>query len=205
MRVWKDGLALEAVRLIPDFFNMGHFRPSDVALNPDGSVRMGGELAVPYYLPMPAGQRRPDGAYALSPSVEGRFNSALAFDRRPASFRRLGVQILVTPEPDGYRMLFESSGEAEVDMTIELTLRDGGVLEGARKLDDGGFHLVEGQASYRLGEQRLLIGPGAGDGAVKSGSGETYSWAGGRLRLPGVQLYITARTPLRHELRLTFA
>lgn len=205
MRLWKGGLALEAVRLIPDFFNMGHFRPSDIAMDRDGSVRMGGELAVPYYLPMPADRRRPDGAYALGRSIDGRFNSALDLGRRPATFRRLGVQILVRPEPNGYRVLFESSGEEEVDMTIELTLRDGGVLEGARELSDGAFHLVEGRASYRLGDERLLIGPGAGDGPVKVSSGETYSWAGGRLRLPGKQLYITGRTPLRYELRLTFA
>lgn len=204
MRLWKDGLALEAVRLIPDFFNMGHFRPSDIMTDPDGSVRMIGEMAAPYYLPMPADRRRPDGAYALSPSVDGRFTSALDFNHRPADFRRLGVQIRIRPEPNGYNLLFESSGEEEVDVTLELTLREGGVLEGARALDDGGFHLVEGQASYRLGDQRLLIGPGNGDGPVKVGSGETYSWTGGRLRLPGKPLYITGRTPLRYELRLMF-
>lgn len=205
MRLWKGGLALEAVRLIPDFFNMGHLRPSRITVDPDGSVRMGGELAAPYYLPMPAEHRRPDGAYALSPSVDGRFNSALNFNHRPAAFRRLGIGIQVKPEPGGYRVLFESAGEEEVDMTIELTLRDGGVLEGARSLDDGSFHLVEGQASYRLGEERLLIGPGNGAGAVKVSSGENYGWASGRLRLPGKQLYITGRTPLRYELQLTFA
>ena len=205
MRLWKGGLVLEAVRLIPDFFNMGHFRPSNIEMDPDGSVRMGGELAVPYYLPLPADRRRPDGAYALSPSVDGRFNSALDFSHRPVSFRRLGVEIRIDPEPNGYRVLFESSGEEAVDMTIELTLRDGGVLEGARPLSDGGFHLVEGQASYRLGDERLLIAPGNGDGPVKVSAGETYSWAGGRPRLPGRQLYITGRTPLRYELRLTFA
>lgn len=205
MRLWKGGLALDAVRLIPDFFNMGHFRPSEIALEPDGAVRLGGELAAPYYQPMPAERRRPDGAYALSPSVDGRFNSALDFSHRPASFRRLGVQILVAPEPDGYRVLFESSGEAAVDMTIELTLRDGGVLEGARELGDGGFHLVDGQASYRLGDERLLIGPGNGDGMVRASSGENYSWAGGRLQLPGKRLYITGRTPLQYALRLAFA
>jgi hypothetical protein len=205
MRIWKGGLALEAVRLIPDFFNMGHFRPSDIMASPDGSIRMGGELTVPYYLPMPADGRRPDGAYALSPSIDGRFNSALDFSRRPANVRRLGVQILVKPQPNGYRVLFESSGEEGVDMTIELTLRGGGVLEGARELNDGSFHLVEGQASYSLGDERLLIAPGNGDGAVKVSSGENYSWAGGHLRLPGQQLYITGRTPLRYELQLTFA
>lgn len=205
IRLWKGALALDAVRLIPDFFNVGHFRPSDISMEPDGSVRMSGRLAAPYYLPMPAGQRRPDGDYALSSSVDGRFNSALDFSHRPADFRRLDIQIRIKPETGGYRVLFETSGEEAVDMTIELTLRDGGVLEGARALDDGGFHLVDGQASYSLGDERLLIGPGNGDGPVKVSSGETYSWAGGRLRLPGKQLYVTGRTPLRYELRLAFA
>ncbi|KQZ18831.1 hypothetical protein [Caulobacter sp. Root1472] len=205
MRLWKGGLVVDAVRLIPDFFNMGHFRPSEIAMEPDGAVRMGGELAVPYYQPMPADRRRPDGAYALSPSIDGRFTSALDFSHRPATFHRLGVRILVRPEPDGYGLLFESTGEEMVDMTLELTLRDGGILEGARPLADGGFHLVEGQASYRLGDERLLIGPGNGEGVVKVSSGETYSWAGGRLQLPGQRLYVTGRTPLRYALRLAFA
>jgi len=205
MRLWKGGLVVDAVRLIPDFFNMGHFRPSEIAMEPDGAVRMGGELAVPYYQPMPADRRRPDGAYALSPSIDGRFTSALDFSHRPAIFHRLGVRILVRPEPDGYGLLFESTGEEMVDMTLELTLRDGGILEGTRPLADGGFHLVEGQASYRLGDERLLIGPGNGEGVVKVSSGETYSWAGGRLQLPGQRLYVTGRTPLRYALRLAFA
>lgn len=205
MRLWKDGLVLDAVRLIPDFFNMGHFRPSAIALEPDGSTRLSGELAAPYYLPMPPERRRPGGDYALSPSVDGRFNSALDFSHRPADFLRLGVRIVARPEPDGYRLLFETSGEEGVDMTLELTLRDGGVLQGARELGDGGFHLADGQASYQLGDQRLLIGPGGGDGPVKVGSGENYSWAGGRLQLPGKRLYITWRTPSRYELRLAFA
>jgi hypothetical protein len=205
MRLWKGGLVVDAVRLIPDFFNMGHFRPSEIAMEPDGAVRMGGELAVPYYQPMPADRRRPDGAYVLSPSIDGRFTSALDFSHRPATFHRLGVRILVRPEPDGYGLLFESTGEEMVDMTLELTLRDGGILEGARPLADGGFHLVEGQASYRLGDERLLIGPGNGEGVVKVSSGETYSWAGGRLQLPGQRLYVTGRTPLRYALRLAFA
>lgn len=205
MRLWKGGLVLDAVRLIPDFFSMGHFRPSQIAMDEGGVVRIGGEMKVPYYLPMPADRRKPDGAYALSHSVDGRFNSALDFSHRPANFRTLGVQMTAKPEANGYRVLFESSGEEDVEMTIELTLRDGGVLEGARKLDDGSYQLVEGQASYRVGDDRLLIGPGNGDGAVRVSSGENYSWAGGRLQLPGKRLYITGRTPMRYELMLTFA
>ncbi|MCX8475627.1 MAG: hypothetical protein MT490_07490 [Sphingomonas sp.] len=204
-RLWKGGLALDAVRLIPDFFNMGHFRPATIAMDPDGTVRMAGEMQVPYYLPLPRDRRRADGAYPMTASVDRRFNSALDFDHRPASFRRLGIRIAATPEPTGYHLLFETDGEQDVDMTIELTLRDGGVLEGARQLPDGGFQLVEGHATYQLGRDRLTIGPGNGAGQVKAGPGENYAWVGGRLQLPGTRLYITGRTPFRYELRLAFA
>jgi hypothetical protein len=205
MRMWKGGLVLDAIRLIPDFFSMGHYRPSTIALDADGTVRMGGELRVPYYLPMAPERRNANGVYALSPSIDGRFNSALDFSRRQVSFRTLGIQIVVKPEPAGYRVIFETEGEQDVDMTIELTLRQGGTLEGARQLEDGSFHLSEGQATYSVGGERLLIGPGNGAGVVKASPGENYTWAGGRLQLPGTRLYITGRTPMRYELQLAFA
>lgn len=205
MRMWKGGLVLDAIRLIPDFFSMGHWRPSEIALDADGTVRLSGEMRVPYYLPMPAARRDPNGAYALSPSVDGRFNSALDFSHRPASFRTLGIQMVVKPEPAGYRVVFETEGEQDVDVTLELTLREGGTLEGARALEDGSFQLSEGQAAYSMGGERLLIGPGNGEGMVKASPGENYTWAGGRLQLPGTRLYITGRTPMRYELQLTFA
>src|SRR5690606_7882042 len=103
-----------------------------------------------YYLPMPAERRNPDGAYALSPSVDGRFNSAMDFSHRPANFRRLGVVIVAIPQADGYRMLFEVEGEEDVPVAIEITLREGGTLAGARPLDDGGALLAEGQATYTV-------------------------------------------------------
>lgn len=205
LRLWKNDLVVEGVRLIPDFFAMGHFRPATIALDADGTVRMAGELAVPYYQPLPPGRRRADGAYPLTPSIDHRFNSALDFGHRPVSLRRLGIVIRAVPEATGYRLVIETDGEADVGITIEITLRAGGVLEGARPLPDGGFHLIDGQASYRVGQDRLLIGPGAGANPVKAASGDNYAWAGGQLPLPGTRLYVTGRTPFRHELQLTFA
>lgn len=204
-RLWKGGLVLDAVRLIPDFFNMGHFRPATITMDSDGTVRMAGEMRVPYYLPLPRDRRRTDGAYPMTASIDRRFNAALDFDHRPATFRHLGIRIVATPEPTGYRLLFETEGEQDVDMAIELTLRDGGTLKGARQLPDGGFQLVEGDATYQLGQDRLTIGPGNGAGQIKPSSGENYAWVGGRLQLPGTRLYIAGRTPFRYELRLAFA
>lgn len=205
MRMWKGRVVVDAVRVIPDFFSMGHFRPSAIQVDANGVVTLGGELRVPYYLPMPADRRNPDGAYALSRSVDSRFNSALDFSHRPADFRRLGIQVIATPEPSGYRVRFETEGEEDVDIAIEITLREGGRLDGARALEDGGALLATGQATYTVGDERLLIGPGGLDVQPRISSGEQYSWAGGRLQLPGQRLYVAGRTPLNHELQFTFA
>lgn len=209
-RMWKGDIAVDAVRLIPDFFSTGHWRPSTIALADNGVVELSGQLKVPYYLPLPPERRRADGAYPLTPSVDGRFNSALDFPNRPAQFRELNIGVTVTPEANGYVLGFTADGEEEVDIAIEITLRDGGVLTGAQALPEGpnqpgGYQLVEGQAEYAIGDQRLIIGPGSGAGQVRVSSGETYSWAGGRLQLPGTRLYVTGRTPMRHDLRLAFA
>jgi len=203
-RLWRGGIVLDAIRLFPDFFNMGHFRPSTIAMAPDGVVRMTGKLSVPYYLPLPRDRRRPDGAYPLTASIDGRFNSALDFDHRPTSLRTLDIAIVATPEPTGYRLAFETTGEEDVGITIELTLRDGGILEGAEKRADGSFHLVDGQATYRMGQDRLVIGPGNGNGQVRANPGDNYAWVGGQLQLPGTRLYITGRTPFNYEITLTF-
>lgn len=204
MRLWKGGLVIEAIRLSPNFFSMGHWRPSAVAVDDAGVVRLSGEMRVPYYLPMPPERRRPDGAYPLSRSVDGRFNSALDFSRRPAQFRVLSLSMTATPQDDGYRLRFEADGEDDVEVSIEITLRDGGELQGGRALEDGGVHLVEGQATYVVGDQRLAVGPGGGDTPVSMSSGEQYSWARGQLQLPGKRLYVTGRTPLNYEMQLSF-
>lgn len=204
MRLWKGGLVIEAIRLTPNFFSMGHWRPSAVAVDDAGVVRLSGEMRVPYYLPMPAAQRDPNGVYALSRSVDGRFNSALDFSHRPAQFRVLSLTVTATPAGAGYGLRFEIGGENEVEVSIEITLRDGGQLEGGRLLDDGSVHLVEGQATYVVGDDRVVVGPGNGDTPVMMSSGEQYSWARGQLTLPGKRLYVTGRTPMTYDMSLAF-
>ncbi len=79
------------------------------------------------------------------------------------------------------------------------------MLEGGRVLEDGGSHLVEGQATYTVGDQRLTVGPGGGDTPVMMSAGEQYSWARGQLTLPGKRLYVTGRTPMNYDLDLSFS
>ena len=175
-----------------------------VAPADDGTVTLSGEMNVPYYLPMPAERRDPDGAYALSKSVDGRFNSSLDFSHRPAHFRRLAIQMVARPRSDGYALEFSTDGEAEVGIAIEITLRPGGTLTGVQDVAGVGGLLTGGEATYTVEGQRLRFGPGGSDVVPRLSSGEQYSWAGGRLNLAGDKVYITGETPFTHTLRLAF-
>ncbi|KAH6692202.1 hypothetical protein F5X68DRAFT_250391 [Plectosphaerella plurivora] len=209
-RAWNGKLALDGVRLVPQFFTMGHFRSNGLSVSDGGVVTLGSEMEVPYYLPMPADQRDANGEYALGRSVaDGRFYAALDFANRPTSMRRLKTDVVIKPTDAGYDLEFEVSGERDVEVTIELTFREGGAFGGAMKqlTDTNGvktFHLVEGEGSYSLGEDTITFGPGNGEGLVSNDAGEQYSWHAGSLVLRGHKVFVTGVAPFQYTLNLGF-
>jgi hypothetical protein len=204
LRAWNGAAVLEAVRLVPNFFSMGHFRSNGIVFE-DGVIRLGNELNIPYYLPMPPERRNADGVYALSRSIDGRFNSMLDFENRPVSTRDLRTEVVITRTAEGFELAFDVSGEADVEQTIELTFREGGDLAGVEELEDGTFHLVEGEGSYTLGDDVVSFGPGNGRGIVNASAGEQYSWHNGGLTVSGHRVYITGVSPLKYTLSIGFS
>lgn len=209
-RAWSGEAVLEGLRLVPNFFTMGHFRSNGISLRDDGVVNLGSEMEVPYYLPMPADQRDENGVYALSRSVaDGRFYSMLDFPSRPTSMRRLKTEVSIAPTKAGYDLSFEVTGERDVELTLELTLRGNGTFEGVEELvDEEGttiYQLVEGTGRYTLGDDTITFGPGNGEGLIQADAGEQYSWMGGSLVLGGQKVYITGTSPLKYTLNLEFA
>ncbi len=204
LRAWNGGAVLEAVRLVPNFFSMGHFRSNGITFE-NGVITLGNELNIPYYLPMPADRRNADGVYALSRSVDGRFSSMLDFENRPVHTRDLTTAISITQTEAGMDLAFDVSGEDNVELTLELTFREGGELAGVDTLDDGTFHLVEGQGTYTLGSDVITFGPGNGKGTINASAGEQYSWLNGSLTVPGHRVYITGMSPMTYTLSLGFA
>ena len=204
LRAWNGKAVLEAVRLVPNFFSMGHFRSNGIAFA-DGQVTLGNTYKVPYYLPMPAERRNADGVYALSRSVDGRFYSMLDFENRPTATRDLKTDVVITESADGMELAFTVGGEDNVEQTIELTFREGGELSGVEALEDGTFHLVEGQGTYSFEGDTITFGPGNGKGLIEARPGEQYSWTNGSLILKGHRVYITGKSPLTYTLKLGFA
>lgn len=208
-RAWNGGLVLEAVRLVPNFFTMGHFRSNGITVE-DGVARLGSEMEVPYYLPMPADKRDENGTYELSRSAaDGRFYAMLDFENRPASMRRLKTDVIVSPTDAGYDLKFEVTGERDVEVTIELTFRENGTFKGVDEVvTDGDFktyRLIEGIGEYTLGDDTITFGPGNGEGLIQADAGEQYSWLGGSLSLQGHKVYITGKSPLDYNLSLGFS
>lgn len=204
LRAFNGKAVLEAVRLVPNFFSMGHFRSNGIAYE-EGVIALGNELKIPYYLPMPADRRNADGVYALSRSVDGRFNSMLDFENRPASTRDLKTDVKISETDSGFDLTFDVSGEENVELTWELTFREGGELAGVESLEDGTFHLIEGQGTYTLGDDTITFGPGNGKGLIEAKPGEQYSWLNGSLAVKGHRVYITGMSPLTYTLSLAFA
>jgi len=204
LRAFNGKAVLEAVRLVPNFFSMGHFRSNGIVFE-NGEIRLGNELNIPYYLPMPAERRSADAVYALSRSVDGRFYSMMDFENRPVSTRDLTTDVVISQTDTGFDLAFDVSGEADVELTFELTFREGGELSGVEALEDGTFHLVEGEGTYTLGQDRITFGPGNGPGLVEARPGEQYAWHNGALVIPGSRVYITGKSPLTYTLSLGFA
>ncbi|KAJ4125321.1 hypothetical protein NW768_008938 [Fusarium equiseti] len=208
-KAWNGKAVLEAVRMSANFFSMGHFRSNGVNVSDSGSIQLGSEIEVPYYLPMPSERRDENGTYKLSRSVDGRFYAMADFENRPASMRRLKTEVEITPTKAGYDLNFQVTGEDDVELTFEITFREGGKFKGVEEFVDSDnttiYRLAEGMGEYTMGDDKITFGPGNGMGVIQNDAGEQYSWHGGNLTLAGSHVYITGVTPLNYTLNLGFA
>ncbi|KAI6768571.1 hypothetical protein HG531_010760 [Fusarium graminearum] len=182
-RAWNGKAVLDAIRLSPNFFSMGHFRSNGVNVSDDGVINLGSEIEVPYYLPMPSERRDENGTYKLSRSVDGRFYAMADFENRPTSMRRLKTEVEISPTKAGYDLNFQVTGEDDVELTFELTFREGGKFKGVEEFVDSDnttiYRLAEGKGEYTMGDDKITFGPGNGMGVIQNDAGEQYSWHGG--------------------------
>ncbi|KAI8710987.1 hypothetical protein NCS52_01512100 [Fusarium sp. LHS14.1] len=139
-RAWNGKAVLEAVRLSANFFSMGHFRSNGIELTDDGVITLAGERDRDH--------RHENGTYDLSKSVDGRFYAMLDFTNRPTSVRRLKTDVKMTQTKAGYDLDFEVTGEDDVELTFELTFREGGNFTGVDEFID----------SDEITEDRLVEG-----------------------------------------------
>jgi hypothetical protein len=183
----RGGAVINAVRFATSFFGKGQFIPTTSARE-NGAYLFRQSLDAPYYQPLLPPQ-----------SVTYRNWSVLRETRRKTQVCRLDQMATVKERPQGIDLRIESRGTPGVPLAIEVSLREGGRLEGCRPAPhaESAWILEKDYGTYRIGGSELRFGPGAAPHL------ETQL-RGAEPRLPGISVYLTGYTPFDGTLRFDF-
>jgi hypothetical protein len=197
----KGEAILESVRMGASFFSKGFFRSAGLLANVDGNqYELSQRLEVPYYQPLSAADRNARGDYPLTPA-EDRFWSKLNFPKRKMSeIKTLEQNVRIIEKSGAFELEFSILGPKGVPVTIELSFRKGGKLEGVRAAQAEGYFIDGPLARYKVGADTIEVGPGRADHERFSMEGASYSAHRGNLKTGGECVYITGYTPYKEKL-----
>jgi hypothetical protein len=192
--VRKGPLVVNAARYATSFFGKGQFIPA-ATVQRDGAYVARQSLEAPYYQP-------------LVPSEKVNFKnwSQLRDKRRKTQICRLEQSATVKEKAGGFDLRIQASGNSSgttplgVPLAIEISLREGGQLEGCRPAPhvDGGWVLEKDYATYRIEGQTLRFGPGAQSHLLTQ-------LRGAEAKLPGISVYVTGYTPFDRTISFEFS
>jgi hypothetical protein len=179
-----SGAVVQAVRFATSFFGKGQFDPQSGAKEGKGySLRQ--SLEAPYYQPLDPPQR-------VTPANW----SALRSHRKVSQVCRLEQTAFVEETHGGFAVRIESRGTPGVPLAVEISLREGGKLEGCRPAprQADAWILEKDFATYRVNGGAIRFGPGAAPHLQTQ-------LRGTEAKLPGTSVYITGYTPFTHTIR----
>lgn len=199
----KGKAALESVRMIPNFFSEASFRSEGMKVE-EKRYLLRQDIHVPYYQPLPKHLRNPRGDYPLTPAGN-RFWSKMNFPERPNSnIQTLEQRVTVTENAGAFELEFDVSGHDRVPVTIELSFRHDGELEG---IEPGAtrpnlYFLRHGSGHFRVGNDVITFGPGQADHEVIRMEGTSYDPRQGPSQPDRYRVYLTGFTPFRKTLTI---
>lgn len=199
----KGKAVLESVRMTPNFFSEGPFRSDGMKVE-ENRYLLRQEVQVPYYQPLPKRLRNPQGDYPLTPAGN-RFWAKMNFPERPKSnIQTLDQRITVTENAGTFELAFDVGGHDRVPVTIELTFRAGGELEGAAPgaTRPNIYFLRQGAGRYIVGDDVITFGPGQADHEMTDMRVVTYESYNPTPQPEGVRVYITGFTPFRKTITI---
>ncbi len=184
----RNGAAvINAVRFASSFFGKGQFVPASGVKDGDHYV-FRQSLEAPYYQP-------------LTPPRAVTYQNwgTASKERRQTQICRLEQSATVTERKGGFDLRLESKGTPGVPVAVEISLREGGTLEGCRAAPhaDSAFLLEKGFAAYRMGADSIRFGPGDAPHLLTQ-------LRGADPKLPGTSVYITGYTPFDRTVRFEF-
>jgi len=182
-------IAVQTVRFASAFFGRATFKP-EAHSRVDGGILMTQKLEGPYYQPFTPTRQIDadswDSTQKLRPRTE-----VCQFEQ----------SAWAKEVPGGFDLRIRSSGTDWVPIAVEISLREGGKLEGDLGGLDGeadAYFLKSGRATYSVGKQKLHVGPGA---APHTSVRFRYV----EPKLPGPTIYITGYSPFDHTIQFRFA
>ncbi len=183
----KGKAVLEGLRLASAFFGKGQFQGS--ALDMEGRrYTLRQSLSGPYYQPLPACLRRPDGDWS-------RMDNG---GRAKSEVQNLISRVTIVEDHGRFSIEIEMEGCDHVPVAVEFGFRRGGRLSGATPVEGvaEAFLLKEGTGTYEFEGQVIVFGPGQAD--------HRYVQLRGALpRLDGLNVYLTGFTPFRKRLLIS--
>jgi hypothetical protein len=179
----SGGAVVQAVRFASSFFGKGQFAPASWAREGKGYV-LRQSLEAPYYQPVEPPTRVTPANWA-----------AMRARRKESQVCRLEQSALVEETRNGFALRVDSKGTPGVPLAVEISLREGGKLEGCRPAPRAtdGWILEKEFATYRVGGNVVKFGPGSAP------HWETQL-RGAEAKLPGVSVYVTGYTPFSHRI-----
>jgi hypothetical protein len=200
----KGKAVLESVRMTPVFFSEGAFRSSGMTVEENRYV-LHQETHVPYYQPLPRHLRNPEGDYPLTPAGN-RFWSKMNFPQRPMSnIQSIEQKVTVTEKSGAFELAFDVGGHDRVPVTVELTFRRDGELEGTEPgiTRKDIYFLRQGTGRFRVGNDVITFGPGQADHEmVRMEAPAWYETSQRASQADRYRVYITGLTPFRKILTI---
>jgi hypothetical protein len=185
----RNGAAvINAVRFATSFFGKGQFVPG-ACIKEDAKYVFRQSLSAPYYQPLSPAQK-----------VDYRNWGALHSQRRQTQVCRLEQSATVVELKTGFDLRLQSNGTPGVPLAVEISLREGGQLEGCRPAPHvaDAWVLEKDFATYRVGSDTLRFGPGTAGHLLTQ-------LRGAEPKLPGQSVYLTGYTPFDQTVRFEFA
>ena len=184
----NGGAAINAVRFATSFFGKGQFVP-DTCVKDGSKYVFRQSLSAPYYQPLVPAQK-----------VDYRNWGALRSQRRQSQVCKLEQSATVVEQKSGFELRLQSNGTPGVPLAVEISLREGGKLEGCRPAPHvtDGWILEKDFATYRVGSDTVRFGPGAAGHLLTQ-------LRGAEAKLAGPSVYLTGYTPFDQTVRLEFA
>jgi hypothetical protein len=172
---------VEGVRFATSFFGKGQFIPETVERR-GRAYLFRQSLEAPYYQPLPQ---------KVTPETWERTRA----QRRRTEINHLEQSAEITEMTNGFRVRLRAEGTKGVPLSVEISLREGGSLQGCRALEatPGSYVLEDGTGTYRAGANEVRFGPGAAPH-------QYVQLRGAEPKLPGRSVYITGFTPFDRTL-----